>query len=91
MPEPEFKTAIIIVAGLEKSIENTRETLTTEIKNLKISEAKNKKCYTKMQNQLHVMTTRMEEAEAWISEIDKMMENKEAEKEEGKKSIGSRM
>ena len=36
MPDPEFKTTIIrILAGLEKSIEDTRETLTTEINDLK--------------------------------------------------------
>lgn len=33
MPEPEFKTTIVrILAGLDKSINNTRESLTTEIK-----------------------------------------------------------
>ena len=34
-----------------------------------------------MQNQLDVMTTRMEESEGWISDIqDEIMENNEAEK-----------
>ena len=38
MPEPEFKTTIIrILAGFEKSIEDTRESLATEIKGLKTS------------------------------------------------------
>ena len=46
MPEPEFKTTIIrIIAGLKKIIEDTRESLTTEIKDLKTSQAKIKKCY----------------------------------------------
>ena len=39
-PNPEFKTIIIsILAGLEKSIEDTREALTTETKDLKTSQA----------------------------------------------------
>jgi len=38
MPEPEFKGTIIrILAGLEKSIEDPRESFTTEIKDLKTS------------------------------------------------------
>ena len=38
MPESEFKTTIIrIQAGLEKNIEKTKEFLTTEVKDLKIS------------------------------------------------------
>ena len=37
MPDPEFKATIIrIQTGLEKSIENIRVSLTTEIKDLKI-------------------------------------------------------
>ena len=40
MPDPEFKTTIIrILSGLEKSIEDSRESLTTEIKHLKTSQA----------------------------------------------------
>lgn len=64
MPEPEFKTTIVrILAGLDKSINNTRESLTTEIKNLKTSLVKIKNAITEMPNQLNVMTTRMEEVE----------------------------
>jgi len=49
MPEPEFKTTIIrILAGLDKSIEHTRESLTTEIKDLKTSQAKIKNAITEM-------------------------------------------
>ena len=41
LPEPEFKTTIIRTpAGLKKSIEATRESLTAEIKDLKTSQAK---------------------------------------------------
>ena len=31
VPDPEFKIIIRILAGLEKSIEDTRESLTTEL------------------------------------------------------------
>ena len=49
MPEPEFKTAIItILAGLEKSIEDIRESLTAEIKYLKTSQAQMKNSITEM-------------------------------------------
>jgi len=41
MPDPEFKATITrILAGLEKSREDTREPLTAEIKDLKPSQAK---------------------------------------------------
>ena len=49
MPGPEFKTTIIrILVGPEKSIDDPRESLTTEIKDLKTSQAeiKRKKCYS---------------------------------------------
>ena len=40
MPDPELKVTIIrILAGLEKSIEDTRESLTAETKGLKTSQA----------------------------------------------------
>ena len=40
MPEKEFKTTIMrIQAGLEKTIEDTRKSLTTEIKDGKTSQA----------------------------------------------------
>jgi len=49
MPDPEFKTTILrILAGLEKSIEDTRDSLTTEIKDLKTSQAKIKNARTEM-------------------------------------------
>ena len=49
MLEPEFKTTIIrILASLEKSMENTRESLPTEIKDLLTSQAEIKNAITKM-------------------------------------------
>ena len=51
MPDPEFKRTIIrILAGLEKSIEDTGKSLTTEIKALKTSQAEVKNTITKIQN-----------------------------------------
>ena len=64
IPELEFKTTVLrILAGLEKSIENTREFLSAEIKELKTSEVKVKNVVTEMQNQLDAMTMRMDEAQ----------------------------
>ena len=49
MPDPEFKATIIgILVGLEKSIEDARESLTAQIKDLKTSQAKMKNAITKI-------------------------------------------
>ena len=49
MCDTEFKTTIKrILAGLEKSIEDTRESLATEIKDLKSNQAKIKHAIPKM-------------------------------------------
>ena len=41
MTDPEFKTTIIrIIAGLKKSVEDIKESLTTEIKDLKLVRSK---------------------------------------------------
>ena len=45
----EFKMIMKILAGLEKSIEDTRESLTIEIKELKSNQAKIKNAITEMQ------------------------------------------
>lgn len=51
MSDPEFKAIIIrIIGGLEKSIEGTREFLSTEIKDLKTSQAKMKIAITEIRN-----------------------------------------
>lgn len=68
----EFKTIIQMRAGLEKSKEDTRESLIVEIKELKSSKAKIKKAITKMQSQVEAIK---------ISDMeDKIMEYNEAEK-----------
>ena len=49
--EQEFRTTVIrILTGLEKSIENTRETLASQAKDLKTSQTKIKNDVTEMQN-----------------------------------------
>ena len=49
MSELEFRVTIIkILVGLEKSIEDTRESLATEIKDLKSNQAKIKHAIPKM-------------------------------------------
>lgn len=50
VPDPEFKIIIRILVGLEKNIEDTRESLTTEVKDLKTSQAEIKNVITEMQN-----------------------------------------
>ena len=82
MSQLEFKATIIrILTGVEKSIEDTRESFSAEIKELKSSQAEIKNAITKMQSQMDAMMVRMNEAEQQISDIeDKIMENNEAEK-----------
>ena len=49
MPDPEFKATIIrIFDGLEKSIEDTRQSLTAKIRDLKTSQAEIKNPITEM-------------------------------------------
>ena len=82
MPEPEFKRTIIrVLAVLEKSIEDTRESLPAEKKELKTSQPPPKNGITKIQYQLVAMTIRMDKTEEQINDIEnKIMENNEAEK-----------
>ena len=62
-PELEFKTMIIkTLAGLE-NIEDTRESLTVEIKELKFSQVKIKNAITEMQSQVEAIKMRMNELE----------------------------
>ena len=61
MPELEFKMTIIRnLAWLEKSIEDTRQSFTAEIKDLKLIRPKQKTAITEQQNSVDVMTTRRE-------------------------------
>ena len=80
MSELEFKTIIKILAGFKICIEDTWESLTTQIKELKTGQTK-KKPITDMQNQLIAITIIIHQVDEWNSNIeDKMMENNEDEK-----------
>ena len=61
MPGKEFKAVILrILIGLEKRVENTRETINPEIRN-NIAEIKGS--INKMRNMMNGMHSRLEEAE----------------------------
>lgn len=78
---PEPTTIIRILSGLEKRIEDTREWLTAEIKEVKTSQTEIKSLITEMQNWLYAKTIRMDETEEQNSDReDKIMETDEAEK-----------
>ena len=85
--EPEFKAIIIrTLAELEKSMEDSREYLTAEIKVLKTSQAE-KDAITEWQTKLDVITMRIDETEEQISVIgDKIRKIMKLEKR-GEKSI----
>jgi len=52
-----------MLTGLEKSVEDFRETLTTEIKELKNNQSEMKNEITEIPKRLNEMNTRTEEAE----------------------------
>ena len=69
---------------MNKSIKDTRESLSAEINKLKSNQAEIKNAIAEMQFQMNAVTPRMDEAEQRISDIDdKVMENSEAEKKGG--------
>ena len=86
--ENEFKIiAIKLIAGLDKSIESSRESITTEIKGLRNSQEELKNAISELQNKMEVTTARIEEAEERIGESeDKIMEKEEAEKKRDKET-----
>ena len=81
MSELEFRMMIIkMLAGLAKSIEDTRESLSGEIEELKSNKVEIKKAINDEQSKMEALTARINAAEERISDIeDQMMENKEAE------------
>uniref|UniRef100_A0A452VDF0 ubiquitinyl hydrolase 1 n=2 Tax=Ursus TaxID=9639 RepID=A0A452VDF0_URSMA len=89
MSELEFRITIIkILAGLKKSIEDSRESLSGEIKELKSNQVEIKKAINGMQSKMEALTARINEAEDRISGIgDKMMDNKEAKKKRDKQLL----
>ena len=76
--ENEFKIIVIkLIAGLEKSIEDSRESITTEIKGLRNSQKELKNAINELQNKMEVTTARNEDAEERRGELeDKIMEKR---------------
>ena len=88
--ESEFRIIVIkLIAGLEKSIEDSRESIATEIKGLRNSQEELKNAINEVQNKMEATTAWIEEAEERIGELeDKIMEKEEAEKKRDKKNPG---
>jgi len=64
MSEVEFRTTIIkILAGLEKSMEDIRETLSGEIKKRKSNQVEIKRAINEVQLKMEVLTARINETE----------------------------
>ena len=80
--EQEFRIIVIrLIAWLEKSIEDSRESIAAEIKELRNSHHELRNVVSEVPSKLDAVTARMEEAEGRLSEIeDKIMENDEAKK-----------
>ena len=68
--ESKFRIIVIkLIAGLEKSIKESRESLATEIKGLRNSQEELKTALNEMQNKMETSMARLEEAEERIGEI----------------------
>ena len=86
--QQEFRIIVIkLIAGLEKSIEDIRESIATEIKGLRNSHEELKKnAINEVQKKMEVAIAWIEEAEERIHELeDKIIEKEEAEKKRDKK------
>ena len=85
--ESEFRIIVIkLIAGLENSIEDSRESIATEIKGLRNSREKLKNAINEVQNKMEAAIARIEEAEEGIGESeDKIMGKQKAEKKGDKK------
>ena len=90
--ESEFRIIVIkLIAGLENSIEDSRESLATEIKGLRNSHEELKNALNEMQNKMETTTARIEEAEERIGELeDKVKKKRKLRKREIKKSRSMR-
>ena len=88
--EQEFRIIVIkLITGLEKSIEDSRESVATEIKGLRNSNEELKNALNEVQNKMEVTTAQIEEAKERIGGLeDKIMEKEEAEKKRDKKNPG---
>ena len=84
--ESEFRIIVIkLIAGLENSIKDSRESIATEIKGLRNSQEELKNAINELQNKKETTTARIEEAEERIGELENKIMEKEAEKKRDKK------
>ena len=90
--EKEFRVIVIkLIAGLDKSIEDSRESIAIEIKGLKNSHEELKNAINEGQNKMEVTTAQIEETEERIGGFkDKIVGKEEAEKKRDKKNSGVR-
>ena len=88
--ESEFRIIVIkLIAGLENSIEDSRESIATKIKGLRNSQEELRNAINELQNKMETTMARIEEAEERIGELeDKIMGKEEAEKKRDKKNPG---
>ncbi|KAF0887376.1 LORF1 protein, partial [Crocuta crocuta] len=84
--EQEFRTTVIkLIAGLEKGMEDIRETIATKTMELKNSCDELKNAINEMHNKMEASNARIEEAERRISDLeDTIREKEEAEKKRAK-------
>ena len=87
--ENEFRIIVIkLITGLEKSIEDRRESIAAEIKGLRNSREELNDAINEVQNKMEAPIARTEEAEERIGDLeDKIMEKEEAEKKRDKKIL----
>ena len=80
--EQGFRIIVIkLIAGLETSIEDSRESTATEIKGLRNSHEELKNAVNEVQNKVEAAIAQIEEAEERIGELEgKIMKKEEAEK-----------
>ena len=83
MSENQFRSTIIkLLVALEKRIKDSRDFMTAEFRS---NQAKIKNQLNGMQSKLEVLTTRVNEVEERLSDIeDKLMARKEAEEKREK-------
>ena len=88
MSERQFRRTIIkLLVALEKSIKDSRDFMTAEFRS---NQAKVKNQLNEMQSKLEVLTTRVNEVEEGVSDLeDKLMSRKEAEEKTRKTIKGS--
>ena len=87
--EQEFRIIVIrLIPGLEEGMEDSRDSVTAKIKELKSSHDELRNSINEVQNKMEVATAQIEEAEGRIGELgDKIMEKEEAEKKRVKKIL----